>query len=508
MLHKIIFVLACWFLINCTGNSSTEASRVYTPIQTQTVKDSVSLAGLLNPLTDKMKSGTGVYVLEDGVSSLTSRAWLCDAAKKTIDIQYYIFSKDNTGLIASDFLVRAADRGVKIRMLIDDITVKAGSKELFTLDSHENIEIKIYNPGVKIGTLGARIKKLVKNFNKIHRRMHNKTITVDDQVAITGGRNIADEYYDFDKEYNFRDRDVLLIGKTIPDVKSSFELFWKDDLSVKFEDLVKEKKENKNNKNRFDKLHAYAADTKNLSSSMRQKIRNFPATFKAMQESGELLWVKNVSFVADIPGKNENRPNREGGICTDSIMALITQAKTSIDIQSPYLILTDVTRKLFHALVQRGVKVRILTNSLASTDNHEAFSGYERDRKLLLQTGIEIYEFKPDAKVRYKIMNDEVQSTIDYKAVYGLHAKTLVIDNVISVIGSYNLDPRSANLNTECVAIIRSPEVSKNVLKHLNEEFLPENAWRTTLDYNPDKEASNKKRIKVASRKIIPKDIL
>lgn len=508
MLRKIVFVIACSLFINCSTNPGTESVQVYTPVQTNNEKDSLSLTALLAPLAEMMKSKTGVYVLEDGVSSLTSRAWLCDEAKKTIDIQYYIFSKDNTGLLASDFLVRAADRGIKIRMLIDDITVKAGSKELYALDSHENIEIKIYNPGVKIGTVGARIKKLVKNINKIHRRMHNKTITVDDQVAITGGRNIADEYFDFDKEYNFRDRDVLLIGKTVPDVKSSFELFWKDTLSVKLGDLVNENKEKKNNEPRFDKLHAYAEDTKNFSPAMREKVKNFPQTFKAVQKSGGLLWVDNVSFVADIPGKNENRPNREGGVCTDSIIALITKAKTSIDIQSPYFILTDVGRELFHAQVKRGVKIRILTNSLTSTDNHEAFSGYERDRKLLLETGIEIYEFKPHAKVRYKLMNDEVQSTIDYKAVYGLHAKTMVIDNAISVIGSYNLDPRSANLNTECVAIIRSQEVAKNVLKHLNEEFLPENAWHTTLDYNPDKEASNKKRIKVASRKIIPKDIL
>jgi cardiolipin synthase C len=150
----------------------------------------------------------------------------------------------------------------------------------------------------------------------------------------------------------------------------------------------------------------------------------------------------------------------------------------------------------------------VLTNSLAATDNYEAFSAYQKDRKEILATGIEIYEFKPHPQVRFKVMSAEVQAAMNYSSSLGMHSKTMIVDGRITVIGSFNLDPRSADLNTECIAIIRSPEVTANVAKYVEEEFLPENAWRTTPDYNPDKEAGPVKNTKVLPRKLIPKRVL
>ena len=138
-----------------------------------------------------------------------------------------------------------------------------------------------------------------------------------------------------------------------------------------------------------------------------------------------------------------------------SLIKLVKNAKTSLDIQTPYLITTELSRNLFRDAVKRGVRIRILTNSLASTDNLEAFNGYQRDRKALLETGVEIYEFKPDAEERFKIMTGELQSKLDFKPIFGLHSKSMVVDNETTVIGTFNLDPRSANLNTECLAIIK-----------------------------------------------------
>jgi len=154
------------------------------------------------------------------------------------------------------------------------------------------------------------------------------------------------------------------------------------------------------------------------------------------------------------------------------------------------------------------VDVKIMTNSLASTDNLEAFSGYQRDRELLLMTGVRIFEYKPDAEVRYKIMTGALQKKVNYTPVFGLHAKSMVIDEEITVIGTFNLDPRSANLNTECVSIIYSEKISKEVLKGMEEELKPENCWETTFKFNPDSEAGLKKNLKLAPMKIIPKGIL
>lgn len=471
--------------------------------------DSLSLSKALLPLIDSMRSQTGVYVLEDGGGSLVARAWLAEYAEKTIDIQYFIFSPDNVGLIASDYLVRAADRGVKVRLLVDDVMVDAGIHEILTLDSHDNIEIKIYNPGVNLGkNLVSKIKKFATDFRGANQRMHNKTFIVDEKVTITGGRNIADEYFDYDHEYNFRDRDVLLLGKVNESIETSFQDFWTNALSVPVTELVSEEEANYADTSRFDRLHQYACNPENFWPQVRERIQNLHVMFESLRTSGNLVWLEDVQFVSDVPGKNSSGTLTGGGVCTDSLISLIRKAKASIDIQSPYLITTEQSRELFKAAVKRGVKIRILTNSMASTDNMEAFSGYQRDRKKLLETGVKIYEFRPDAKERFQVMTGALQEKLNFTPIFGLHAKSMVVDGHITVIGTFNLDPRSANLNTECVTIIRSEKIAAGVLAGMETELKPENSWETTADFNPDKEAGRNKRAKTWSRKMMPKEIL
>lgn len=472
--------------------------------------DSISLSKELESVAQLMNDKTGVYVLEDGGGSLVTRAWLCEHAEKTIDIQYFIFSTDNVGLIACDYLVRAADRGIKVRILVDDIMVDAGIHDILTLDSHENISIKIYNPGVNLGkNIFEKIKKYSTDFKSANQRMHNKTFDVDGKVVITGGRNIADEYFDYDHEYNFRDRDVLLLGKVTGDVNKSFDKFWNSSLSVPVTKLVDAADTKFNDENRFNRLHQYACNPENFWPQVRDKITNLPNAFKSIKNSGELVWLDSVCFVSDVPGKNDGAKGLSGGgICTDSLINLVKHAKKSIEIQSPYLITSDLGQRLFREAVKRGVKVRILTNSLASTDNLEAFNGYQRNRKTLLEAGVKIFEFRPDAAERYKIMTGALQKKLDYTPVFGLHAKSMVVDGKIAVIGTFNLDPRSANLNTECVAIIHSEKIASSVLKGMEEEFKPENSWETTIDSNPDSKAGSGKRIKTWTKRIVPKSIL
>lgn len=472
--------------------------------------DSVSLSKELEVISELMQNKTGVYVLEDGGGSLVTRAWLCEYAEKTIDIQYFIFSTDNVGLIACDYLVRAADRGVKVRILVDDIMVDAGIHEILTMDSHENISIKIYNPGINLGkNIFNKIKKFSTDFRSANQRMHNKTFTVDGEVAITGGRNIADEYFDYDHEYNFRDRDVLLLGKVTGKIQNSFNQFWNSPLSIPVTDLVDEVENNFKDSTRFIRLHQYACNPENFWPQVRDKIKNLPNAFAAIQNSGELVWLDSVYFVSDIPGKNDDTKHAgRGGVCTDTLIKLLKQARISVDIQSPYLITSDLGQGLFRDAVKRGVKVRILTNSLASTDNLEAFSGYQRDRKKLLETGVKIYEFRPDAAERYKVMTGALQTKLNYAPIFGLHAKSMVVDGKTTIIGTFNLDPRSANLNSECVAVINSKKIADGVLKGMEEEFKPENSWETTFESNPDSKAGIKKQLKSWTRKVVPKEIL
>jgi putative cardiolipin synthase len=472
--------------------------------------ESLSLTKELAPIADRMENSNGVYVLEDGGGSLITRAWLSEYAEKSIDIQYFIFSTDNVGLIACDYLVRAADRGVQIRIIVDDIMVEAGAHEILTMDSHENISIKVYNPGVNLGkNIYSKLKKFTTDFRNANQRMHNKTFNVDEKIVITGGRNIADEYFDYDHEYNFRDRDVLLLGIVAKDVSRSFEEFWNDPLSMPVTDLVEEPAGNFADPNRFERLHQYACNPENFWPQVRDRMQKLPEAFRAIQASNDLVWSDSVTFVSDVPGKNDGSNGLQGsGISTDTLMSLVQKATTSIDIQSPYLITTELGRGLFRAAVKKGVRIRILTNSLSSTDNLEAFSGYQRDRQKLLETGVDIYEFRPDAAERFKVMTGALQEKIDFTPVFGLHAKSMVIDGKTTVIGTFNLDPRSANLNTECVAIIRSKKIAEGVLKGMEEELKPENSWHTTLESNPDGEAGLKKRTKALTKRLVPKSIL
>jgi len=440
---------------------------------------------------------------------MIARAWLCEAAEKSIDIQYFIFSTDNIGLIASDYLLRAADRGIQVRVIVDDIMVEADADELLALDAHPNLAIKIYNPMANVGkNFPQKIYNLATDFKGFNQRMHNKTFIVDGKMVITGGRNIADEYFDYDHEYNFRDRDVLLIGKAVPAAQNSFETFWNHPLSVPITEVVEANKYDLNAELKYSYLHQYACNPGNFWPQVREKIDAMPATFERMQASGGLVWTDRVAFISDVPGKNSSEGLSGGGVCTDSLVSLVRQAKKSIDIQSPYLVTTELSQQLFRMAVQRGVKVNVLTNSLSSTDNLEAFSGYQRERETLLNIGVNIYEFKPDAAIRFKIMTGALQKKIDFKPRFGLHAKSAVIDEKIAVVGTFNLDPRSANLNTECVTIVRDDKIAGDLFRAMQEDRRPENAWHTTLKDNPDHEAGWWKRFRVWTKGLVPKKVL
>ncbi|WP_426359429.1 phospholipase D family protein [Pseudocolwellia sp. HL-MZ19] len=473
-----------------------------------------SLLQHLAPYAEKMQNSTGVYVLEEGIESLLSRGWLTHKAEKTIDIQYFIFTADNIGLIAADYLIKAADRGVKIRLLVDDLMVDAKGDELLKLDAHENLSIKIYNPLANIGkNIFQKVTNLATNFHGFNQRMHNKTFTVDGKVSITGGRNVADEYFGYDHEYNFRDRDVLLLGGSVSEIESSFEDFWNDELSVPVTQLVKS--ENKDTDitasdlANYDALHQYACDPANYVPLVREKMKKIPEAFLQQETEGKVYWLKDVEYISDIPGKNNKNKFLGGsGLSTDKLIELVRNAKKSIIIQTPYLVTTDLSRDLFKALTDKGVEIKILTNSLASNDNLEAFNGYQRDRKKLLKTGVEIYEFKPDAEIRQKIMSEVMDKQLTTPPIFGLHSKSMVIDDEITVIGTFNLDPRSANLNTESITVIPSKALTLDVKQGMLEEMEPQNAWRTTADWNPDGEVSMLKQIKVKLRRVVPKNIL
>jgi putative cardiolipin synthase len=443
---------------------------------------------------------TGSYVLERGEDALQARAWLAGHARQSIDVQYFIWSTDNIGILASEALLRAAERGVKVRVIVDDLLIDAPDKSLLALALHPNIEIRIYNPKHEYGTLlSRRLLHLATDFRGFNQRMHDKTFIVDGKLGITGGRNMADEYFDYDQEYNFRDRDALLLGEAVKTMRASFENFWASELSVPVEELFenigllkrKLRVDSAEVQKIYKDLHDYAATPENFSPLVREAIAAMPSAFPAVAK--EVVWGK-VDYIHDLPGKNDSSGLDGGGQATQALALLAESARERITIQSPYLVLSDKAFDLFEKLLARGVKVRISTNSMASTDNLHAFSGYRNQRDRLLKMGMEIYEYKPDPAVRSQLMPRA--SAKDKPPVFAMHAKSMVVDGRLAFIGTYNLDPRSENLNTEAGVVIHDPALARRVEQAIDADMLPGSSWNAAKD-DPDQYSSLIKRTRI-----------
>lgn len=452
---------------------------------------------------------SGVYVMEHGEVALQARAWLAEHAQKSIDVQYFIWSTDNIGTLAAEALLRAADRGVVVRVIVDDLLIDAPDKSLLALVKHPNIDIRIYNPRHKVGTpVQKRLLNVITDFRGFNQRMHDKTVIVDGKLAVTGGRNMADEYFDYDHEYNFRDRDVLVLGEVVKQMQTSFENFWNSRLSVPVETLydgfgLMQKSirvDDEEVRRIYREMHEYARSPENFAPQVRAAIEATPLLFPRVAK--EVMWGK-VEFVHDRPGKNGDSTAKDDGATTAAALAkLVEGARSLIVIQSPYLVLSDRAMELFKRALARGVRVRISTNSLASTDNIPAYSGYRNQRRRLLRMGLEIYEYKPDPEIQLELM-PRAGAAKSAPPVFAIHAKSMVVDSQVAFIGTYNLDPRSENLNTEVGVIVHNEELARAVERSIEADMRPGNSWNAARD-DPDQYASLAKRSKVRLWQQVP----
>jgi len=275
---------------------------------------------------------SGVYVLDTGAEALLARAWLAEHAKESIEVQYFIWSTDNIGILAAEALLRAAERGVRVRVIVDDLLIDAPDKSLLALALHPNIDIRIYNPRTSVGVpLQKRLLNVVTDFRGVNQRMHDKTLVVDGKVAITGGRNMAAEYFDYNHEYNFRDRDALLLGEAVKSMQASFESFWNSELSVKVEELYDGLGLMKKNvrvddveiKEIYRQLHEYAKSPENFAPEVQAAIAATRGAFARLAR--QMTW-GNVEFISDRPGKNDNQVSLGGGGQTTSALVRLVGA--------------------------------------------------------------------------------------------------------------------------------------------------------------------------------------
>ncbi len=317
---------------------------------------------------------------------------------------------------------------------------------------------------------------------------------------------MADEYFDYDQEYNFRDRDALLLGEAVKRMEASFANFWDSPLTAPVESLYdgmglmqKRVRVDEAEVGRlYEELHEYAASPQNFAPEVRAAIAAMPQAFPALAR--EVRWGR-VDFIHDLPGKNGERVRRDaGGTTAEALAGLVDGARSSVVIQSPYLVLSDRAIELFQKAIARGVRIRISTNSLASTDNIQAYSGYRNQRKNLLALGLEIHEYMPAPGIQLQLMP---RADAAKRPTFAIHAKSMVVDSKTAFIGTYNLDPRSENLNTEVGVIIHDERLAQALEQSIETDMRPGNSWNAARD-DPDRYASLAKRGRVRLWQLAP----
>jgi cardiolipin synthase C len=430
--------------------------------------ETTNVGALFREASEKHPGLSGFSLVQHGENAFLARLAMVDLAEKTLDAQYYIWDSDTTGRILASRLIRAADRGVRVRILIDD-NYQTGEKDFLIsgLDGHPNIEIRLFNP---VTNRFWRTLSFLADFGRVNHRMHNKLLVVDNAVGIVGGRNIGDVYFGVRGDHNYRDLDVLTSGPIVREISASFDMFWNSDWAIPVGATVEELPTEKDWKAMLKRLEDNISATsypypiyQNLD-ELRTRLVQIRDTF---------IWAPGTALV--------EHPSRvvtdaEIGIIHKALSLRLSEVEREVLIESPYFVLPDRTIEGVRQLTARGIKVRALTNSAASNDVMAAHAGYVNTREKLLKAGAELYELRPDTNMerRWSVLSDKSRAA--------LHCKSIVFDRKSVFIGSFNLDPRSSTLNTEIGVMINSPEIAHQVAKIMDEGVSPGSAYQVTLD--------------------------
>lgn len=410
---------------------------------------------------------SGFTLLTRGEQAYLARQDLVRLAARSIDIQYYIWEGDTSGKLLAAVLLEAAGRGVRVRILIDDIHTKGRDFNIAALDAHPNVEIRTFNP---FGNRDARNWNLVTDFTRLNHRMHNKLFIVDDATVILGGRNIGDDYFGLNPRVNFRDLDVLAAGPIVSELSASFDAYWNSEWALPITALADDIPSPEQAAAVQAELLAWAANLADFPYRLPATPAEAEASLRASLQP--LVWAP-AAVLQDDPGKAGG--NGESGVY-DELLSDVMDVRHELLIEVAYFIPTPYGVELLGGLVDRGAEVRVLTNSLATNDLVPGHAGYSRYREDLLRRGVELYEFRPAATAPRAGW-----SPLAAHSRASLHSKVMALDGRRVFIGSFNLNPRSAELNTEVGVIIDSGELASRVIEFMNTGVTPQNAWQLHL---------------------------
>jgi putative cardiolipin synthase len=460
---------------------------------------------------------SGFRLLTRATNALMSRVALADQAAQSIDLQTYIFNDDATGRLVAGRLLAAADRGVRVRLLVD--AAESPAPALFdALDAHDNVEVRLFNPfGTRDPGRLSTLAQMLREFGRLNRRMHNKAFIVDNRVAIIGGRNIGDEYFDASEGSNFRDLDLLAIGPVVRDASRAFDAYWNDATTVPAVAYG----------GKHDGVEGLEALRKRLASNARKFVESDYAQAVIAElphgatevRPGEWFWGP-AELVADQPEKVAMRVDEPQLRIGPRLRQVLDAAQSQVVMTTPYFVPGKSDAEELLALVARGVKVSVLTNSLASTDHATVHGAYAERRRGLLEGGVRLFELRPRPEVA---PSEAIEGS---GADVALHAKSFVVDRRYVFVGSLNMDQRSKLLNTEMGIIVDNPQLAEAVVGYFESATAPasayevviespggplrwvteENGQRVVLTHEP--EAGVRRRIKSLLTRLLPVDNL
>lgn len=479
LLGLVIFSLFSLFAVWSYGHFAKRSvgSKAYRlPTHSANSEDASFLDRSVESLLDQHPQQSGAAFLQDPLLAFDARAQTARAAERSIDIQYYLWHHDITGRLLQNELYAAAERGVRVRLLLDDMSKQGRDQELLALDKHPNIEIRLFNPGRNRTSTIRRAIEIGLRFFSFNRRMHNKAWIADNRVALVGGRNVGDEYFGANTHGNFRDTDLMLFGPAVEQASQIFDEFWNADEVMPIGALYQ--KGTRWSDDKFaSKRQAWQIQA--AATPWGQELsHNKPLVDYFTEGNIKIHWSDKIKVISDPPVKAApvSRKRRQAGWMVYDLNALLYSAEKENWIISPYFVPGNSGSVLLSGQVMRGMKVRVLTNSLAANNVPMVHAGYSKYRKPLLEHGVELYELKPSFKdTKREIINTGRAS---------LHSKAILVDNYKGFVGSFNLDPRSEQLNTEMGVIFEHEGLAEELKNFFVESTNKDTSWKLGLDNN------------------------
>jgi cardiolipin synthase C len=444
--------------------------RTSSTIITDTV--STQLGKAVAPLLAAHPGISGIHTLRDARNAFAARHLVASAAERTLDVQYYIWRNDQSGTLLMKALVDAADRGVRVRLLLDDNNTSGLDTLLAAVDEHPRIEVRLFNP---YAIRRPRAIGYLTEFSRLNRRMHNKSFTADNQVTIIGGRNVGDEYFGATDGVLFADLDVIAIGPVVSDVSNDFDRYWASDSSYPAHRLLPSA-----GSAAVAEISAAALRVEGDAAAVAYLETVRDSAFVRELVAGTLPFEWAVTrLISDPPAKVLSRADRDD-LLMQKFRKIFGRPASQVDLVSPYFVPGDSGVDLFRGWAKDGVRVRVLTNSLEATDVALVHAGYAKRREELLDAGVWLYE------LRAKGVRHAATSRGSFgSSASSLHAKTFAVDRARIFIGSFNFDPRSAELNTEMGFVIDSPVLAWRLAEAFDND-VPVNGWRVQLSKSND----------------------